>query len=125
MAAVDALAAGALSNYQRQVAAAPKPAPAPAAPPAAAAPTTHQLDWRELLATRSNKLTPPDRQRIAQFFDQRMNPTPEQGPTYRVKLHEERGNDPQTGDPIKWTYYLNLNYDDWTSTQSKKRKRYD
>lgn len=121
MAAVDALAAAALSNYQKQVAAAPKLAPAPAPP----APAPNQLDWRELLATRSNKLSPVDRQRIAQFFDQKFNPTPEQGDTYRVKLHEERGADPQTGDPIKWTYYLNLNYNDWTSTQSKKRKRYD
>lgn len=131
MAAVDALAAAALSNYQRQVAAAPKPAPvappaaAPPPPPACPAHAPQQLDWRELLATRSNKLTPPDRQRIAQFFDQKVNPTPQQGGTYRVKLHEERGNDPQTGDPIKWTYYLNLNYEDWTSTQSKKRKRYE
>ena len=116
--AAGALAAGALAAYQKKVATA---APA-AAKPAPAAPT-HQLDWRELLSTKSNKLNESDRYRIEQFFDLKHNPTPEQR-SYRVKLHEERGNDPQTGEPIKWTYYLNLNYDDWTSTQSKKRKRY-
>ena len=119
--AAGALAAAALSNYQKQIAAAPKPSsPSRAvAPPAPAAP--QQLDWRSLLATKSNKLTPDDRRRIQLFFEARQNPTPAQS-TYRVKLHEERIED--NGEIVKWTYYLNLNYSDWTSTQSKKRKKY-
>ena len=126
--AAGALAAAALSNYQKQMAAVPKqgtspppppPPPSAAAPPAPAAP--QQLDWRSLLATKSNKLTPDDRRRIQLFFEARQNPTPTQS-TYRVKLHEERIED--NGETVKWTYYLNLNYADWTSTQSKKRKKY-
>mmetsp|Transcript_16947 Transcript_16947/g.34111 ORF Transcript_16947/g.34111 Transcript_16947/m.34111 type:complete len:587 (+) Transcript_16947:84-1844(+) len=119
--AAGALAAAALSNYQKQMAAAPKPASPPRAlaPPAPAAP--QQLDWRSLLATKSNKLAPDDRRRIQLFFEARQNPTPAQS-TYRVKLHEERVED--NGETVKWTYYLNLNYADWTSTQSKKRKKY-
>ena len=133
--AAGALAAAALSNYQKQMAAAPKPVapPPPQQQPPPQQPQQHprvavpapavpqQLDWRSLLASKSNKLAPDDRRRIELFFEARQNPTPAQT-SYRVKLHEERIED--NGETVKWTYYLNLNYQDWTSTQSKKRKKY-
>ena len=105
----NALAAAALSNYQKRVGAAQPPA-------------GRKMGFEDLLEQKSNKLSDEDRQRVQLFFEEK-NPTPEQR-SYRVKLHEERGNDPTTGEAFKKTYYLDLNYDDWTSTQSAKIKRY-
>lgn len=141
--AAGGLVAAALSNYQRHVAATTDNKPAAAAPPAVAVPAPapqqqkqqqkqhhgqghhQQLDWKQLLQQRANKLSDDDRRRIQMFFEERRNPTPSAGdPKYRVKLHEERTTDPNTGEPIKETYYLNLDYSTWTSNQSKKRKRY-
>lgn len=85
---------------------------------------TKQQDWRELLQLRSNRLTEDDRQRIQQFFVDRYNPTPEQR-QYKMKLHEERISDALTGKAMKETYYLELDYETYTSTQTKKIKRYD
>lgn len=85
---------------------------------------TKQQDWRELLQLRSNRLTEDDRQRIQQFFVDRYNPTPGQR-QYKMKLHEERINDALTGKAMKETYYLELDYETYTSTQTKKIKRYD
>lgn len=90
---------------------------------AATAPPT-QLNWQSLLEEKSNKLTDEDRLRVQQFFEHRFNPTPEQS-TYKMKLHEERTADPKTGKPVKETYYLELDYNNYTSKQSKKIKRYD
>jgi hypothetical protein len=123
----NALASAALSAYQAQIMAA-APAAAPVAAPApTAAPAQHaahkQQDWRQMLQEKSNKLSQDDRFRIQQFFVDRFNPTPHQ-PTYKMKLHEERMTDPNTQQPVKETYYLELDYTNFTSRQSKKVKRY-
>jgi hypothetical protein len=86
--------------------------------------STKQQDWRVLLKEHSNRLTEDDRNRIRQFFVDRTNPTPEQTVLYKMKLHEERTTDPKTGEPVKETYYLELDYSNFTSRQSKKVKRY-
>ena len=80
-------------------------------------------EWQLLLKDRSNKLSDQDRARVVQFFELHVNPTPEQ-PVYKMKLHEERTTDPRTGQAIKETYYLELDYSTFTSKQSKKVKRY-
>ena len=85
--------------------------------------TRKQQDWRELLQLRSNRLSEDDRHRIQQFFVDRFNPTPEQR-QYKMKLHEERTIDDMTGKPMKEAYYLELDYETFTSTQTKKVKRY-
>jgi hypothetical protein len=90
---------------------------------AAPASTPKQQDWRHLLKEKSNKLSADDRFRVQQFFVDRFNPTPA-APTYKMKLHEERTNDAKTGEPVKETYYLELDYRTFTSKQSKKVKRY-
>lgn len=119
--AANALASAALSAYQAQLAAAPEPAAAAAAPPH---PSAHkQQDWREMLQEKSNKLSAEDRFRVQQFFVDKFNPTPDQ-PTYKMKLHEQRTTDSNTGQPVKETYYLELDYTTFTSRQSKKIKRY-
>jgi hypothetical protein len=60
---------------------------------------------------------------VQQFFVDRFNPTPA-APTYKMKLHEERTTDAKTSEPVKETYYLELDYRTFTSKQSKKVKRY-
>jgi hypothetical protein len=82
-----------------------------------------QQDWRSLLENKSNRLSSEDRSRVEQFFMDHSNPTPEQT-HYKMKLHEERTNDTATGQPMKETYYLELDYTNFTSKQSKKVKRY-
>jgi hypothetical protein len=83
------------------------------------------LDWKDMLKQRSNRLSDDDRRRIQLFFVDQANPTPNDGESvHRIKLHEERAVDPATGLPIKETYYLELDYDTYTSRQSKKIKRY-
>jgi hypothetical protein len=82
-----------------------------------------QEEWKLLLQERSNKLAPEDRVRVQQFFEAHLNPTPEQ-PVYKMKLHEQRTADPTTGQAIKETFYLELDYSTFTSKQSKKVKRY-
>lgn len=82
-----------------------------------------QQDWRSLLENKSNRLSNEDRLRVQQFFVDHSNPTPDQT-HYKMKLHEERTNDPATGQPMKETYYLELDYTSFTSKQSKKVKRY-
>jgi hypothetical protein len=106
------LAAAALRAYQQQ----PRRDSKPGA-------TTKQQDWRQLLQQRSNRVSEDDRRRIHQFFVERVNPTPEVT-TYKMKLHEERTTDAATGQPVKETYYLELDYTNFTSTQTKKVKRY-
>jgi hypothetical protein len=79
-----------------------------------------QQDWRQMLQEKSNRLTPDDRLCVEQFFqrsfDQQRKPTG----MVKLKLHEERLSDPDR----KETYYLELDYDNLTSKQSKKVKRY-
>jgi hypothetical protein len=43
---------------------------------------------------------------------------------YKMKLHEQRTNDLESGQAIKETFYLELDYNSFTSKQSKKVKRY-
>ena len=91
-----------------------------------AAPTNGQQkeeEWTILLKERSNKLSDEDRQRVQQFFQHRFNPTPEQS-VYKMKLHEQRSKDPSTGQAVKETFYLELDYNNFSSKQSKKVKRY-
>jgi hypothetical protein len=141
-----ALASAALSKYQAQLAGAQQAttttttnnnsnnnnasnnsntagAGAGAGTSAAPASTPKQQDWRHLLKEKSNKLSADDRFRVQQFFVDRFNPTPA-APTYKMKLHEERTTDAKTGEPVKETYYLELDYRTFTSKQSKKVKRY-
>lgn len=138
-AAAGALASAALLAYQQfQQLANNAPAsvqqqqqqrPAPQTPVAAAATAagtgsgSRQQDWREMLQLRSNRLSEEDRLRVQHFFVHHFNPTPEQT-IVQLKLHEERTTDAKTGDPVKVTYYLKLDYSNFTSTQSKKVKRY-
>ena len=107
-------------------------APVTAAPAAATATSTagassnsdqSNQEWHLILQERSNKLSDEDRARIEQFFTNRSNPTPEQQ-VYKMKLHEERTTDPATGQAMKETYYLEIDYGNFTSKQSKKIKRY-
>ncbi|KAL3928667.1 MAG: hypothetical protein SGBAC_012549 [Bacillariaceae sp.] len=104
------------------------------AEPATAAPEQQQQqqqqqsqpeqEWKILLRERSNKLSDHDRSRVQQFFENnQFNPSPEQ-PVYKMKLHEQRSVDPTTGKSIKETFYLELDYENNTSKQSKKIKRY-
>jgi hypothetical protein len=120
------LASAALLAYQSQKAPV-NPAPVPATTETHRDGTAHktkQQDWRQLLQQRSNRLSDKDRSRIQQFFVDRFNPTPEQS-TCKIKLHEERTVDAKTGKSLKETYYLELDYENSTSTQTKKVKRYE
>jgi hypothetical protein len=71
-----------------------------------------------------NKMSDDDKLRVQQFVDEQYNPTPNQ-PTYKMKIHEQRGTDATTGEDAKETYYLELNYQDLTHKISKKVKRYN
>jgi hypothetical protein len=87
--------------------------------------------WHSLLRDRSNKMSGDDRIRVENFFTT-TNATErsalllpsEGGPVYKMKIHEQRGKDPATGQEIKETFYLELDYDTGASKQSKKVKRY-
>jgi hypothetical protein len=115
VAATD-LATAALSAYQAQRAGG-------AASEKKPVPEKKQQDWQQMLQERSNRVSADDRFRIQQFFVDHFNPTPDQK-TYKMKLHEERTTDPKTGEPVKVSYYLELDYTTFTSKQSKKTKRY-
>eukprot|EP00531_Pseudo-nitzschia_arenysensis_P012203 CAMPEP_0116129452 /NCGR_PEP_ID=MMETSP0329-20121206/7931_1 /TAXON_ID=697910 /ORGANISM="Pseudo-nitzschia arenysensis, Strain B593" /LENGTH=686 /DNA_ID=CAMNT_0003623719 /DNA_START=161 /DNA_END=2222 /DNA_ORIENTATION=+ len=87
--------------------------------------------WQTLLRERSNKMSGDDRDRVEKFFTASnatersalLSPS-EGGPVYKMKIHEQRGKDPSTGQDIKETFYLELDYDTGSSNQSKKVKRY-
>jgi hypothetical protein len=125
-----ALAAAALAAYQTQTTAPATTAQPPqlmgalaaAEPPVTTTPAKQQ-EWRQMLRTKSNRLSAEDRIRIEQFFQQRLNPTPSET-TYKIKLHEVRGTDPKTGVQVKETDYLILDYSTFTCNKSKKVKRY-
>ena len=119
-----AMVNSAVSKYQSMVSqdkvfpeATVKPEQLPTKPP------PKEEDWRHLLKYKSNKLTENERQRIHQFYTERYNPTPDQM-IYKMKIHEERTTEPETGKPIKITYYLELDYSTFRSQQSRKTKRY-
>lgn len=74
--------------------------------------------WESLLE-KSNKLSDDDRQNIRQFFENRsLNPTnplfrpavTDESGVWRCKLNEEKTVDPQTGESVKETLYLDLDY---------------
>ena len=91
----------------------PKSAPKP--PPG----QSHQ-DWRQHLV-KSNKLSAEERSRVEQFFTNRFNPTPETK-TYRMKLNEERTTDSETGQTVKETLYLELDYTTFGFRKTRKIK---
>jgi len=84
-------------------------------------PVHHEQNWRQLLE-KSNKLSAEDRFRAEQFFTNRSNPTPECS-VYTMKLHEDKGVDPETKQIIKETLYLELNYNTYNYRQLRKIKR--
>jgi hypothetical protein len=96
---------------------------APAAVPPTVLPSSTLPEWQKLLQERSNKMTDEDKVRVRQFFVDKYNPTPTE-PVRKMKIHEQRLMDPTTGQDIKETYYLELDYTTMTSKQSKKVKRY-
>jgi hypothetical protein len=97
-----------------------------AAPPSS--PQRKVEDWRKILSEHCNKITDADRERVRQFFEDRINPDGDtmsnnNNNVYRLKLHEEQS--VESGRTVKVTYYLNLDYSNFTSKQTKKRKEYN
>ena len=88
--------------------------------------------WQSLLRDRSNKMNGEDKMLVEQFFTATnaaeraalTRPSHQNGSVYKMKIHEQRGKDPATGQEIKETFYLELDYDTGASKQSKKVKRY-
>ena len=98
--------------------------PIPAAAPYSVEPSTPvdvQQSWRQLL-DKSNKLSSEDRFRVEQFFNDRFNPTPGVM-VYKMKLNEEKTLDPETGQIVKETLYLELDYDTFGCKQLRKIKK--
>eukprot|EP00956_Cyclotella_meneghiniana_P028196 scaffold64965_cov79-Cyclotella_meneghiniana.AAC.14 len=80
------------------------------------------------LLEKSNKLSSEDRIAIHEFFSNRasINPHPEgdaTGDLWKVKLNEERTTDPTTGENVKETLYLELDYRTRLHKKTKKIKR--
>ena len=86
------------------------------------------------LLEKSNKLSPEDRQTIFQFFQNRNNnqgsmsqPAPPQGTDesgiWRVKLNEDKAFDESTGEVVKETLYLELDYKSLGYKKTRKIKR--
>lgn len=88
-----------------------------------APPPTKQAtgDWRHLLE-KSNKLSGEDRFRVKQFFEDRFNPTPGMA-VYKMKLHEEKTVDNETGQVVKETLYLELDYNTFGFKKLRKIKK--
>ena len=90
-----------------------------------------QSSWESLLE-KSNKLSDDDRQNIRQFFEQRtLNPasqlvrpegTDESG-VWRCKLNEDKTTDPQTGELVKETLYLDLDFNTLGYKKTRKIKK--
>ena len=74
------------------------------------------------LLSKSNKLGSADRSRVERFFSDRFNPTPDQM-TYKMKLNEERSTDAETGQSIKETLYLELDYSTFGYKKTRKIKK--
>lgn len=77
-----------------------------------------------ILQDRNNKLTDNDQIRLREFMQGKPNPSPDQGPSYKMKIHEVRRIDDATGGDIKETFYIELDYNTYKFNQSKKVKRY-
>ena len=117
---LEATAAAALLTYQNQSILVAKSAPAETVPESSANDASNS-NWAQLLE-RSNKLTANDRERIRQFFVDRYNPTPSTS-LYRIKLHEERTTEQESGAQVKETLYLDLDYNTFGFKKLKKTKR--
>lgn len=90
-----------------------------------------QSSWESLLE-KSNKLSDDDRQNIRQFFEQRtLNPTsqlvrPEgtdESGVWRCKLNEDKTTDPQSGELVKETLYLDLDFNTLGYKKTRKIKK--
>eukprot|EP00548_Thalassiothrix_antarctica_P013188 CAMPEP_0194172538 /NCGR_PEP_ID=MMETSP0154-20130528/7006_1 /TAXON_ID=1049557 /ORGANISM="Thalassiothrix antarctica, Strain L6-D1" /LENGTH=668 /DNA_ID=CAMNT_0038885263 /DNA_START=95 /DNA_END=2101 /DNA_ORIENTATION=+ len=82
-------------------------------------PTT--TDWKQHLV-KANRLSEEDRERVRQFFVDRVNPTPAV-PVVRLKLHEEKTMEESTGLTIKETLYLELDYTTYGFKKLRKTKK--
>ena len=118
--ALEATAAAALRAYQMQNNPAPITVQAVADPESSANDASNS-NWEQLLE-RSNKLEAGDRERIRQFFVDRFNPTPDI-PVCRIKLHEERTTEQDSGVQVKETLYLELDYNTFGFKKLKKTKK--
>jgi hypothetical protein len=106
--------------------------PRPTASAAAAAAPQNQQDtvlWQSLLRDKSNKMSEDDKARAERFFTTNQSErsgltSSDGGPVYKMKIHEQRGNDVSTGQEIKETFYLELDYNTGEQKQSRKIKRY-
>jgi hypothetical protein len=78
-------------------------------------------DWTQHLE-KSNRLSQEDRERVKLFFVDRVNPTPEV-PVVRLKLHEEKTVEPETGLTVKETLYLELDYNTFGFKKLRKIKK--
>jgi hypothetical protein len=78
-------------------------------------------DWTQHLE-KSNRLSAEDRERIRQFFVDRINPTPDI-PIHRLKLHEEKFSEAGTAVTVKETLYLELDYNTFGFKKLRKIKR--
>mmetsp|Transcript_10841 Transcript_10841/g.16665 ORF Transcript_10841/g.16665 Transcript_10841/m.16665 type:complete len:481 (-) Transcript_10841:31-1473(-) len=78
-------------------------------------------DWTQHLE-KSNKLTEEDRDRVKQFFVDRVNPTPLDS-VVRLKLNEEKTVEPETGLTVKETLYLELDYTTFGFKKLRKTKK--
>jgi hypothetical protein len=91
---------------------------------------SQQNDFGSLLE-KSNKLSDEDRQNIYQFFQNQSSINPHSSAEgdgshdqWKVKLNEERTIDPASGENVKETLYLELDYGTRRYKLSKKIKRY-
>ena len=98
---------------------------------AAAAPQNRQDTelWQSLLRDKSNKMSEDDKARAERFFTTNQSErsgltSSDGGPVYKMKIHEQRGKDVSTGQEIKETFYLELDYKTGEQKQSRKIKRY-
>ena len=95
---------------------------APTLAPKTAAPVPGAATVPDGLLSKSNKLSAADRARVERFFSDRFNPTPDQT-TYKMKLNEERSADAETGQSIKETLYLELDYNTFGYKKTRKIKK--
>ena len=99
-------------------------APAAPIPPVVAMPASSAPDAAvpDGLLSKSNKLSSADRSRVERFFSDRFNPTPDQM-MYKMKINEERSTDAETGQSIKETLYLELDYSTFGYKKTRKIKK--
>lgn len=125
---LEATAAAALLAYQQYQQPIPAPAPhaipqnMPTVPTERLALAPGDKDELKRLLEKSNRLSEENRFRVRQFWFDRFNPTPDV-PVYRIKLHEERNLDPETGMAVKETDYLELDYTTFGYKKLRKTKK--